>query len=108
MKKKDLAFIVLFIICIVLILLILKRDLANFFKLPESEQTIYLFFDNIKNVLLTIISIILGFVLSYIPNYFKNHEKYTKELYNKYYAYDIILNYLEDIKDPIINTLKKR
>jgi hypothetical protein len=105
---KKLTFIVLLFFCIILLVFIAKRDLTKFFNLSEAEQTITLFFDSIKNVLLTIISIVLGFILSYVPKYFDNHKKYKKELYNKYYAYDIVLNHLENIKDPILSILKQR
>lgn len=73
--------------------------------MPKDQQTLDKLFDHTKNTIVAIVSVVMGFLLSLVPSLIQSNSKQSQEKYNKYYAYDLILEYLSDNKDPIIEKL---
>lgn len=105
---KKIFFCILLITCLYLLYFVWKRDLTPYFALPKDKQTIDALINCSKNTIITVVSIVLGFLLSFIPQLINKNKESIVENYSKYYGYDIILDYLNDNDDAILQKLCQR
>lgn len=104
---RIISFVVISVVCLLLVGFIATNDLEAYNALPTQEQTVHALVDALKGTILSLLSIILGFLLSIVPKWLGDKQKDAKAKYDKYYAYDLIIEHLENTNDPILSKLRK-